>query len=94
MTFDEWWEKCVPPGRPNRPKNIAREAWHAALAPRPEERNSDEAKAIIADAARYRHFRDEMDESEKLRMIAAGTDHYDATIDASLDMNKSGDSNG
>ncbi len=36
------------------------------------------------DAARWRYFREEMDESDKLHMIASGTDHYDGTIDAAI----------
>lgn len=33
------------------------------------------------DAARWRYFRDEMDEGEKLHMVANGTAHYDGIID-------------
>ena len=34
-----------------------------------------------SDAERWRFFRDEMDESDKLHMLANGTDHYDRVID-------------
>jgi hypothetical protein len=33
------------------------------------------------DAERWRHFRDEMDESSKLHMIATGCNVYDSTVD-------------
>ena len=36
------------------------------------------------EAVRWEYFRDEMDESEKLKMLAAGADHYDEIIDASI----------
>jgi hypothetical protein len=36
------------------------------------------------DAARWRYFRDEMDMTDALHMIADGTDEYDNTIDHRL----------
>ena len=39
---------------------------------------------LVRDAMRWRKFRDNWDESEKLHMIANGTDHYDAAIDRAI----------
>ena len=39
-------------------------------------------EALERDAARWRYFRDEMDDSDKLHMLAHGTVHYDSDIDA------------
>jgi hypothetical protein len=44
----------------------------------------DAREADAKDAQRYRWLRDDMDESDKLMMIARGTAHYDAAIDAAL----------
>jgi len=39
---------------------------------------------LVRDAMRWRKFRDNWDGSEKLHMIANGTDHYDAAIDRAI----------
>jgi hypothetical protein len=45
---------------------------------------SREQTAPDEDAARWRYFRDEMDMTDALHMIADGTDEYDDTIDRRL----------
>lgn len=39
-------------------------------------------ESLERDAAQWRYFRDEMDDGDKLHMLAHGTAHYDSDIDA------------
>ena len=43
-----------------------------------------DAPEVAKDAERYRWLRDEMDICDMLHMVASGTDHYDAAIDAAM----------